>query len=103
MSEEVRFVEVENLNTLVLPMLVTESDETTAIAIDNTWGDWDNIPDPAKKLWGKLDWNRSNWSSGGARTEELRWEELHEEQQSAAAGLGFCPESWANEQGGPGA
>lgn len=72
--------------------------------VDEFWvaEQWDDLKYSEKRLWGILGWNAENWESDDPTTipasETTAWSELTEEEQAAAAGLGYDEESWAGIQ-----
>jgi hypothetical protein len=56
--------------------------------------DWDLLPGEDRQNWETLGWNLTNWEAGTAPIEELGWEELTDEQRSAALALSFDQKRW---------
>lgn len=72
--------------------------------VDEFWiaEQWDDLKYSEKRLWGILGWNAENWVGDDPTiipaSETTAWGELTEEEQAAAAGLGYDEESWTGIQ-----
>jgi hypothetical protein len=58
------------------------------------------LPGVDRQNWVTLGWNLSIWEAGTAPIEELGWEELTDEQRSAALALSFDQKRWDGEDSG---
>jgi hypothetical protein len=61
-----------------------------------TYDHWNDLPQHIRGAYGVLGWDRTLWEhdNGWAYTNNVRWEELTDEQQDAARFLGYVEEAW---------